>query len=189
MSTARLATRYAKSLLDLAIERGELDEVIADINGFHEALKSRDFYLMLKSPVIPPARKAEIFSHLFKGKAREITFGFFMMVIRKGREAALPDIIQSFIGQYKKLRNIVGVTVVTAVPMDAATEQAIRAKLTEIGAITGEIEMQVKVDPSLIGGFQIEFDDRLIDTSISGKLMKMRRDLAINLYESKIRSI
>ncbi len=189
MSTERLASRYAKSLLDLAIERGELDAVIADINGFREALRSREFYLMLKSPVIPPARKADIFSHLFKGKAREITFGFFMMVIRKGREAVLPEMVQSFIAQYKKLRNIVGVKVVTAAPLDEATQQAIRTKLAEIGAVTGEIEMQVKVDPSLIGGFQIEFDDKLIDTSISGKLMKMRRDLAINLYESKIRSI
>ena len=48
----RIASRYAKSLIDLAIEQGKLDIVLEDINAFVEATKNRDFILLLKSPIV-----------------------------------------------------------------------------------------------------------------------------------------
>ncbi|MCK6630716.1 MAG: F0F1 ATP synthase subunit delta, partial [Anaerolineae bacterium] len=52
MSVIRIATRYAKSLIDLAIEQGKLEEVFADINMLKAATKNRDLYLLLKSPIV-----------------------------------------------------------------------------------------------------------------------------------------
>lgn len=189
MSITRIASRYAKSLIDLAKSRNELEAVKEDVQGFQKAMESKDFYHMLKSPVIPSTKKAEIFKLLFKEKANPTTFGFFNLVIRKGREMYMPEILNEFMASYRKMNNIVSVNVISAVPLNAAAQEAIKARLIEAGLITGSIEMHTKVNPDIIGGFQIEFDHKLIDTSISHALDKMRRELAINLYESKIRSL
>ncbi|MBK7426060.1 MAG: F0F1 ATP synthase subunit delta [Saprospiraceae bacterium] len=68
MSITRIASRYAKSLIDLAKSRNELEAVKEDVQGFQKAMESKDFYHMLKSPVIPSTKKAEIFKLLFKEK-------------------------------------------------------------------------------------------------------------------------
>jgi F-type H+-transporting ATPase subunit delta len=189
MSTTRIATRYAKSLLDLAIESNTVDLVFQDIQGLDKALESKDFANLLKSPVIPSKRKADIFKLLFESKVSALTFGFFNLVIRKGRESVFQEIIQQFYVQYRKLNNIVIMRLTTAVQLDDDAVEAIKKEIAAKGITNATIEMNTKVDPKLIGGFQIEFEDKLIDASIQHKLAVMRRELAINLYESKIRSI
>ena len=57
MSVSQVASRYAKSLLDLAVEQGKTEIVKADMANFHEALKSRELVLLLKSPIIYPDKK------------------------------------------------------------------------------------------------------------------------------------
>jgi len=190
MSISRIASRYAKSLLDIALEKNALEEVHQDVKGFEKALESRDFYNMLRSPVIPSTRKAEIFKLLFDGKASPITYGFFLLVIKKSREVVFPEIVQAFFKQYRKHKNIIVLRLTTAAPITSEGAEIIKASLKEKGVVgEGIIEMHTKVDPKLIGGFQVEFEDKLIDASIQHKLDLMRRELAINLYESKIRSI
>lgn len=190
MSISRIATRYAKSLLDIALEKNALEEVYQDVKGFEKALESRDFYNMLRSPVIPSTRKAEIFKLLFDGKASPITYGFFLLVIKKSREVVFPEIVQAFFKQYRKHKNIIVLRLITAAPISDENAAKVKSILKDKGIVgDSTIEMHTKVDPDLIGGFQVEFEDKLIDASIQHKLDLMRRELAINLYESKIRSI
>ena len=66
MSVARIATRYAKSLIDLSVEQNKLDRILEDIESFQKATENRDFYLMLKSPIINSDKKIQIFERLFK---------------------------------------------------------------------------------------------------------------------------
>ena len=189
MSITRIATRYAKSLLDLAIEANTVEVVFQDIRTLDKALESKDFANLLKSPVIPTKRKADIFKMIFESKVNSLTFGFFNLIIRKGRESVFQEIIQQFYVQYRRLNNIVVMKLVTAVQLDAEAVEAIKKEIVAKGITSATIEMNTKVDPKIIGGFQIEFEDKLIDASIQHKLAVMRRELAINLYESKIRSI
>jgi F-type H+-transporting ATPase subunit delta len=189
MSISRIATRYAKSLMDLSIETNMVDPVMEDISALNQALQSRDFYMLLKSPVIPSGKKAEIFEAIFKGKVQDITYKFFMLVIRKGRETLFVEIIQEYITQYQKLKNIVPVLVTSAVALADNDMESIRKRLIDTGTLTGTLQMKNVVNPDIIGGFQIEFQDKLIDASIAHKLDIMKRELNINLYESKIRSL
>jgi len=189
MSISRIASRYAKSLMDISIERKAVEETYQDILAFEGLLENRDFHNMLRSPVVPTARKADIFKGLFQGKLSEITYGFFMLVIKKGREIIFPEIVKEFIKQYQAKNNIVTVRLITAVQLDEAGIEMVKKMLLNKKVIEGTINLQTKVNPKIIGGFQIEFTDKLIDASIKHKLDVMRRELAINLYESKIRSI
>ena len=59
----RIASRYAKSLIDLAIEQGKLDKVLEDMTAFAEATKVRDFALLLKSPIVKADKKEQVTSY------------------------------------------------------------------------------------------------------------------------------
>lgn len=189
MSVSRIASRYAKSLMDLSRDKDAIELVYRDMKGFETALESREFYSFLKSPVISTGKKHEIFKTLFEGKCHQITFGFFELLIKKGRESLLPEMIEEFIKLYRIEKNIILFTITTAVPLSNESKAKVEETMMKSGAITGDIEWITKVNPEIIGGFQVEFSHQLIDASIQHKLDIMRRELAINLYESKIRSI
>jgi F-type H+-transporting ATPase subunit delta len=189
MASIRIATRYAKSLIDLSKEQGSLDSSYADMTALHTAFENRDLFNLLKSPIIAPGKKAEIFQLLFEGKLSEITYKFLLLIIRKGRESVMPEIVNEFIVQYRKINNIVPVKVTSAVKLDDEAMASIEKRLFDTGTLDGKLLMSNVVNPEIIGGFQIEFEDKLIDASIAHKLDLLKRELNINLYESKIRNL
>ena len=97
MAFHKVASRYAKSLLDLAKEQGNVAGVYEDIKTFMQAAQNREFYLFLKSPVIKADKKEKIFQELFQGKIQDLTFKFMQLLIQKGRESLLPSIGTAFV--------------------------------------------------------------------------------------------
>jgi F-type H+-transporting ATPase subunit delta len=178
MSASRIASRYSKSLLDLAIERNELSQVLTDINYVGQAVKVRDLYLMIKSPIINPAKKKAIFHRLFGGKLSKTTESFFDIMIRKGRESILPEILHSFIEQYKDYKHISTITIKTAAPMPDSVIADLREKLVASHAAKENLEIEVKVDPNLIGGFTLEFEGKQYDASMATKLNELRKQFS-----------
>lgn len=189
MASIRLASRYAKSLIDLAKEREKVDEVYTDMTALQQILGNKDLLLFLKSPILTSEKKSEVFKVLFEGKISDISYKFLQLLIKKGRESALPEIVSASIQQIRALKNIVPVKITTAVLLDEQTMKAIEHKLKETNTVNAQLLMTNEVKPDIIGGFQIEFEDKLIDASLAHKLDLIRRELDINLYESKIRSI
>lgn len=182
MSITRIASRYAKSLLDLAKERGELDIVLKDIQDFFEVTKNRDFYLMAKSPIINSDKKAKIFDKLFKGKYSEMTLSFFHIIIRKGREMYLPEIARQFLAQYKILNHISTVRLTSAVEIKKDQLEQIKARLLESDITDENIELITNVNSDLIGGFVIEIGDKLYDASVTHILNQLRKEFSDNLF-------
>lgn len=186
MSVQRIASRYAKSLIELAVDQNKLEKILEDVQSFRTVSKNRDFYLMMKSPIISGSKKLNILNALFKGKFDDLTLSFLKILINKGREAYLPDIAIEFLSQYKKIKHISTVTVTTANELSEKAKKALLAKLKESSVTDDNIEMITKVDPSLIGGFILEFDDKVYDTSVSHKLEQLKKDFGENLYVSQI---
>ena len=88
MLSPRLASRYAKSILNLAKERGVMDDVVKDMRLLEETLgASKDLRIMLKSPVIPSDKKEGVIQTLFADKLSEVTYKFIHLLVVKGREA------------------------------------------------------------------------------------------------------
>jgi F-type H+-transporting ATPase subunit delta len=186
MSVARIVSRYAKSVIDLAIERDQLERVKEDFDAFAEVLKNRDFYLMLKSPVVKPDKKKKIFELLFGGKFSEMTQAFFNILLVKNRENYLPEITREFIAQYRAYKHIFTINVRTAEPISDDMLELIRKKLLDEGLAEGHLEMVSHVDPSLVAGVVLEFNGSLYDASASRKLEAFRKSFRDNLYISKI---
>jgi F-type H+-transporting ATPase subunit delta len=187
MSVHRIASRYAKSLIELAEEQNKLEKITEDIQSFQEALKNRELFLLLKSPIVNSDKKKQIFKALFEGKYDELTLAFMNILANKGREAYMPEIADEYIDQYKRIKHISTVKLTTATELDDATVENIRKQL-EASEVTDEhVEIIQQVDPALIGGFIVEMDDKIYDASVANKLDDLKRDFKNNLYVSKIR--
>jgi F-type H+-transporting ATPase subunit delta len=182
MSVIRIASRYAKSLIDLAQEQGKLERVLEDVQAFQEASKQRDFYLLLKSPIVNPGKKGSILKEIFEGKFDELSMAFINIVLRKGREGYLTDIANEFVNQYKSLKHISTVKLTTASPVSDAALEAIKKQLQGSVRTEANIEIETAVDPDLIGGFVIEFDDKLYDASVAYKLNQLKKQFSGNQY-------
>ena len=105
MPNNRLADRYAKSLIDLAIEKNQLDIVRADMQYFIAICKvSKDFVNMLRSPIITSDKKDKIIDAIIGKSVSQISMLFIRLLTTKKRESNLPEIVTSFLEQYNKLK-------------------------------------------------------------------------------------
>jgi len=187
MPNPRLATRYAKSLIDLAIERSELELVYKDMQWLQAINKSnRDFVNVLKSPVIKPDTKVKIIESVTKNHVTEMTSGFIRLMIKKGRESFLPEVVNAFIHQYKVHKNIHTIKLTTA---SVLSEELKNAIVKQVKATTDmqNIELETIVDEDLIGGFVIQAGDKLIDASIAYDLKNIAKQFENNDFIYKIR--
>lgn len=187
MPNPRLASRYAKSLIDLAIERGELEKVFADMNWLQQVIKGNaDFLAILKSPIIKADKKNKIVDAVINGKVSEMTNSFTRLMINKGRESNLPEVITSFINQYKEHKNIHTVKLTTATPASEEMKKAIVAQVKKTSGYQN-IELETNVKPDIIGGFVLQIGDKLVDASVAYDLREVARQFENNDFIYKIR--
>jgi F-type H+-transporting ATPase subunit delta len=171
-----VASRYAKSLLDLAVEKGQLDAVYADMLQVREvAGGSKEFITFLNSPVIKTDKKIAVLKTIFEGKVNALTLAFLTIVANKRRESVIPEMAASFIDQYKAHKNILTAIVTSAQGLDAATRQ--KALDLVKAQMNGEIELVEKTDANLIGGFILKIGDKQIDRSVSRQLSNLKKEL------------
>jgi len=187
MQTPRLASRYAKSLIDLAIERGQLEEVYTDLQWLQAAIKgSRELVTLLRSPIVKSDTKKKIMEAVTTGNISALTAAFNNLLIAKGRESNLPEIVNAGIKLYKDHKHIQTVTLKTAIPVSDSVKEAIVAKVKEAGDFPS-IELETVVDPSLIGGFVLQAGDKLVDASIAYDLKAIAKQFDNNDFIYKIR--
>lgn len=178
MSAIKLSYRYAKSLLDLAVEKQQEQPVFEDISSLAAAVKSnRDLKLLLQSPIVNGEKKESIITKIMGNTLNPITHSFVQIILRKRRENYLPEILHSFVEQYNQHNKITTAQLTTAVEATPAIlQQVVEIVKKQTGKQTVTIE--TKIDPSIIGGFVLQFEDKQIDTSIADKL----DDLQLNTF-------
>ena len=138
MPNPRLATRYAKSLIDLAIEKDQLENVFADMQWLQAVCKSnRDFVNLMCSPIIKADTKKKIVEAITKGNIGEMTAGFMRLLITKGRESNLPEIVNAFISAYKHHKNIQVIKLTSASPLSEAMKKAILDQVRKSAGFAG----------------------------------------------------
>ncbi len=181
MRETRVSYRYAKSLLDLAIEKGQLEQVREDMQLVRDTVhESRELEILLKSPVVKTDKKQGILKAIFGGKIGVITTEFIDIITRKRREAELEIIAESFLTQYRINKNIVTAVITSA----AALDDTLRKQVLEIvRKMAGtEVELTEKIDTSLIGGFVLRVGDRQVDTSLIRQIRMLDRNFSENPF-------
>jgi len=187
MPNPRLAGRYAKSLVDLAIEQGQLETVYKDMQFLQAVCKSSpELVSVLRSPVIKGDKKQQILTAITDGKINAMTALFNKLLISKTREEYIPEIITSFIGQYNEMKGIHTVKLTTATPISEELKQTIVAKMKAETSLQ-HIELETAVKEELIGGFVLEFNNNLVDASIERDLRDIKKQFSQNVYIQQIR--
>jgi F-type H+-transporting ATPase subunit delta len=187
MSNPRLAVRYAKSLIDLAQEKNQLDEVFNDMKFLQRICKSsREFIGLLKSPIIQEDKKNKIIGSIITGKVSTTTSLFVKLLATKKRESNLPEIIDSFIEQYNELKGIHKVRLTTAMPLSDELQNTFISKIKTANNISN-IELHTVVDEKLVGGFVLEMEGKLVDASILRDLKDVKTQFQNNDYIQKLR--
>ncbi|KYG76336.1 ATP synthase F1 subcomplex delta subunit [Roseivirga ehrenbergii] len=181
MSEFRIASRYAKSLLELASEQGKLEEVNKDMLLFSEVIsENRDFQLFLKNPVVAHDKKLTVLNQVFTGKVSDLTLAIFRILVKKQREAYLAAIATEFHHQYNTHTGVEEATVTTTFPIDADLRNEFKAVVKKISG--KEVELTEKIDENLIGGFILKVGDRQIDDSINSRLKALKLKFSQNPY-------
>jgi F-type H+-transporting ATPase subunit delta len=179
MKGLKVSSRYAKSLLDLSVEKGLLEQIYQDMQLIAKTCRdSRDFHLFLKSPVIKSHKKEEVITTLFTNKVSELTLAFIKILNKNGRESLLELISQSFINQYKAHKNILSAEVTSVISLD---DDASKQFIDALNKLTGKhIELENQINRDLIGGFVLKMEDKQLDKSIKTQLNNIKKDLLSN---------
>ena len=186
MSNQRVASRYAKSILDLSIEKGQLEEVFGDFKSLAAMGKgNRELGLALSNPVLGSEKKLNVLKALFAKGSSSLTLAFFEIVSRKNREDILLDVAKEFVAQYNLHKSIQVATVTTTVALTDGQRSQLVTLVKQISGMK-EVQLEEKINPSLIGGFVLNVNDRQLDESISSKLNALRVQFAQNHYEKQL---
>ncbi len=172
-----LGRRYAKALLELAREQGEIDTVLRDVGSLHDAWKaSAELRDIVGNPVIPrPALKAAVDAVMQKQGCSKLVRNAVNLLADKGRLGRLAEVLEALEALAEAETGRVRVEVVSAKPL----AEAYYARLTEkLKRVTDrEVVLVKKEDPSLIGGVVTRVGDQVFDGSIRNRLSELRETL------------
>ena len=182
MADQQVAARYAKSLLDLAQEQGNLATIKQDMDLLAGTVAgSRDLRLLLRNPIVKHDKKLAILTALFQGKMSELMLRFFQIITSKNREDVLEFIAPEFLKQYNTLVGMQVAEVTSAAPLTAETRATIEGLVKQQTGLT-QVTLTEKVDAALIGGFVLRIGDQQIDESVRGSLRRLRTSLTDTTY-------
>lgn len=176
---AKLAENvYGDALFSLGLEKGTLTALYDEVVFVQQTLAQQsELMIFLCHPKISSQEKETVLCQVFsKETVSDGMRGFLVIVLRKGRQAHLPAMLDYFIARYKEYQGMGIVQVTTPMPLSPAQEKAMEKRLLETTKYQS-LEMHYQVDASLIGGAVIRIGDRVVDSSIKTRLMHLSREL------------
>lgn len=177
MRLTKVAKTYAKSLLDLAVEKGALEEVEKDMLSILSVCEeSKELQSMLESPIVSSDKKWSVLKAIFEKSISAFTLSFVELMAKNGRESKLADTAYAFGHLYLEQKNILKAVVKS---VDGVGE-TLKAKIAELVKTTynKEVIIEEEKDESLIGGFVITVGDQQVDASVSKQLANMKKALS-----------
>ena len=169
--------RYAKALLELAREQGEIDAVLRDMSAISDAWKeSADLRALIRNPVVPkPALKSAIDAVLERLGVSRLMRNAVNVIADKGRLPQLHDVLEALDELAEAETGRVRAEVTSAKPLSEAYYARLTEKLQE--ATNRQIVLVKKQDPSLIGGVVTRVGDQVFDGSLSNQLSELKETL------------
>ncbi len=179
MIDTRAAIRYAKAILDIAVENKATDAVEKDMRSVVSTIsESKELKDMLASPVIKGQAKKDTLSKIFKG-SHSITEGLINLLVDNKRIGMFNDVALKYIILNEQLKGQDVAFVTTAVPLTKDLEKKV---LAQVAKITGnKVTIENKIDESIIGGFVLRVGDLQYDASVSNKLSNLKREFTSSL--------
>jgi F-type H+-transporting ATPase subunit delta len=173
MKNVRVARRYATALMTAANEQKSIDATAADLGLVGDLLRgSRELRLLISSPVVSPAKKKAVFKEVLQKRIAAETLRFIHLLIAKGRESILPDVIEQFENLRDAKYGIVNVDVRSAVEFTAPQEKGLQAQLEKY--TRRKVRVRFALDTSIRGGLVVKIGDTVLDASVRHQLELLR---------------
>ena len=169
-----MAGRYAMALFELAHDTNQLDETAAALRTIEVLLnESQDLSRLVRSPVFSASEQASAIIAIAKqAQLPTLISNFLQLLVKNRRLFALRDIISGFRTLLADYRNEVTAEITSAVQLNEAQAEDLKATLK---AKTGrDITLNLRVDPSILGGLIVRIGSRMVDSSIRTKLSTLK---------------
>jgi len=169
-----LGERYATALYDLADEQKSLDEVAADLRTLRGMIdESADLRRLIRSPVLTRAEQGKAIAALAERAGfQRLVANILGLLARNRRLFVLPEVIEAYLAELASRRGEVTAQVIAAQQLSEAQRQTLDEKLRR--AVGGKVAIELRVDPSLLGGLIVKLGSRMVDASLSSKLQRLQ---------------
>jgi F-type H+-transporting ATPase subunit delta len=169
-----LAERYATALFELADERHALDEAANDLRQLRTMLHdSGDLMRLVRSPVLSRAEQGRAIEALAEQAGlSKLTRDFLAIVARNRRLFAVPAMIEAYLDKLAARRGEVTAEIVAAQPLSDAQQGALGDQLRRV--VGSRVTIDVRIDPSLLGGMVVKIGSRMVDGSLKGQLQRLQ---------------
>lgn len=177
MKNVRVARRYAMGLMAAAVEEHSVERTAADLELIGRALRdSREFRLLVASPVVSTQKKAEVFRSILGPHVAATTLAFVGLMTQKNREGLLPDVVEQFGLLRDERMGVVVADVTSAEELTQAQKDGIAARLHQYTGKT--VSIRFAIDARIKGGLIARIGDTVLDASLRRQLELLRGRLA-----------
>ena len=174
---SKIAAPYARALFDFSVEKNIMHQITADFQNLDIFLnETAELTQYLNNPVLNKQIKRDILTKILKSQINVETFKFLMILVDRGRINLLNAVIKAYLEFVYETASIKTVEVFTATPFNDTQKDKLIQKLKEL-TNAREIRLVVNVDSSLIGGFLIKTQSKVIDFTIKNQLQKLAKHL------------
>ena len=173
----KVASPYARALFDFSVEKNIMHQITADFQNLEVFLNESDELMdYLSNPIVSSSAKGEILTKTLESQVNAETFKFLMVLVQRDRINILKSVIAGYLELVYETASIKTIEVSTAYPFANLQKNTLIQKLKEL-TNAREIRLVITVDSSLIGGFLIKLDSKILDFTIKNQLQKLAKHL------------
>jgi len=171
-----VARRYARALLDVALQQGDPEALRHELSAAAAVLESHaELRSALEHPALSAGARRKLVEAVWEGRGSKILVRLLALLAERGRTALVPAIEESYGALWNAHRGVVAAEAVSAVPLDEAQTRAVAEALRK--ATGQEVELQARADPALVGGLLVKMAGRTYDGTVRGRLRALRQRL------------
>ena len=174
---AKIAAPYARALYDYSNSQNVTHQVTGDFQNLEVFLKKADNLVdFLNNPIMNAEAKSELITKVLKSQLNDVTLKFLLILVSRNRINLLQSIIDNYLELVYSVASIKMIEVSSAFKFTNRQKNTLVKKLKQL-TNAREIRLTLTIDPTLIGGFLIKTDSRVIDLTIKGQLQQLAKHL------------
>jgi len=176
MLNKSVARRYAEAFFSIAQEAGKIDDYQTELANIVQSIEEVEgLKQYFAHPLVPNLEKKDVAKQLFSSKVSAVTLNFLLMVLDKKRQTYLEVIFKEYEEMADESRNIKKAELISAMPV---SDEDVKSLAETLSSSTGKtIQLELTIDPAMLGGVKIRMGDKIIDASVAKKLEMLKKNL------------
>ena len=177
MLEQRVSYRYAKAILDIAIESKTVDEIHNDFSYIGNVFKaSNELKNIIVSPIVPQHLKNKAFVAVFgDNQISKMSLEFLKLLVHKRRSDIVPSIVEQYNNLYDEYNNKLKVRIISAIELNESSKKIILDNLTNLTKKT--IIPIYEINKNVKGGLMVRIGDWVYDSTIKNQLEMLYKKL------------